>query len=216
MRLDQSVTVPARVDDVWRLLGDIPAVAACMPGAQLTNAVDDATYEGSVKVAIGPLAMNYAGVVTIEERDEAGRRIVLVASGRDRRGSGTAKAHVTVRLVPGGEHTDIKVGSDLQLTGRLAALGRGVNDVANRLFTEFAQRLAARLEAPATVQTATVQTASVQTASGPTGSGPKPQAVREMPVETDGAALKIWPLLVSVTRERLAAFLLRLSERVKP
>lgn len=201
MRLDQSVTVPARADDVWRLLGDIPAVAACMPGAQLTNAVDDATYEGTVKVAIGPLAMNYAGVVTIEERDEAGRRIVLAASGRDRRGSGTAKAHVTVRLVPGGEHTDIKVGSDLQLTGRLAALGRGVNDVANRLFTEFAQRLAARLEAPATV---------------PAASGPKPQTVREMPVEPDGAALKIWPLLVSVTRERLAAFLLRLSERVKP
>lgn len=206
MRLDQSVTVPARVDDVWRLLGDIPAVAACMPGAQLTRTVDDATYEGMVKVAIGPLAMNYAGVVSIEERDEAGRRIVLLASGRDRRGSGTARAHVTVRLVPGGEHTDIKVGSDLQLTGRLAALGRGVNDVANRLFTEFAGRLAARLEAaPATLPSP---------ASAPETRAP--QAARPAPVAPDGEALKIWPLLVTVTRERLAAFLLRLSERVKP
>ena len=206
MRLDQSVTVPARVDDVWRLLGDIPAVAACMPGAQLTKTVDDVTYEGTVKVAIGPLAMNYTGIVTVAERDAAGRRIVLHASGRDRRGSGTARAHVTVRLVPGGEHTDIKMGSDLQLTGRLAALGRGVNDVASRLFTEFAGRLAARLEAaPATLP-------SPAPAPGPR----VPQAALATPGAPDGAALKIWPLLAAVTRERLAAFLLRLSERVKP
>lgn len=225
MRLDQSVTVPVRAGDVWRFLGDIPAVAACMPGAQITRTVDDATYEGTVKVAIGPLAMNYAGVVTIEERDEHGQRIVLLASGRDRRGSGTARAHVTVHLVPGSEHTDIKVGSDLQLTGRLAALGRGVNDVSARLFTEFAEHLTARLEAPATPSPAPA--AAAEPGSAP-GSAPAPAAAPgsrtpqaapatpAAPVAPDGAPLQVWPLLVAVTRERLAAFLVRLSERVKP
>lgn len=201
MRLDQSVTVPAHVDEVWKLLGDIPTVAACMPGAQLTKTVDDTRCEGTVQIAIGPLAMNYTGVVTIEERDDTNRRIVLFASGRDRRGSGTAKAHVTVRLEPAGDSTDIKVVSDLQLTGRIAGLGRGINDVANRLFVEFADQLAARFDAPATAAVPESRT---------------PSAARATAAASDGAPLKIWPVLVSVTRERLAAFLLRLSERVRP
>ncbi|HEX6443684.1 MAG TPA: SRPBCC family protein [Streptosporangiales bacterium] len=202
MRLDQKVTVPAHVDDVWKLLDDIPTVAACMPGAELTRTIDDSTYEGTVKVAIGPLSMNYTGTVSIEERSEPDRRIVLLASGRDRRGSGTAKAHVTVRLVPGGESTDLEVGTDLQLTGRIAALGRGVHDVANRLFVEFADRLAAQLD--------TSPTASPATEPEP------PQQVTAKAAPPDTSELKILPLLLSVTRERLAAFLLRLSQRVKP
>ena len=196
MRLDQKVTVPAHDADVWRVLTDIPVVASCMPGAQLTRTVDDTTYEGTVKVAIGPLSMNYTGEVSIEERSEPDRRIVLLASGRDRRGSGTAKAHVTVRLVPDGDSTNIEVGTDLQLTGRIAALGRGVHDVANRLFAEFAGRLAARLDGTEAEPVSSVTQAATA----------RPQA----------SELKILPLLVSVTRERLAAFLLRLSERVQP
>lgn len=200
MRLDQKVTVPAHVDDVWKLLDDIPTVASCMPGAQLTRTIDDRTYEGTVKVAIGPLSMNYTGEVSIEERTEPDRRIVLLASGRDRRGSGTAKAHVTVRLVPAAESTDLEVGTDLQLTGRIAALGRGVHDVANRLFAEFADNLAQRL-------------------NGTDAPAPEPQTPQRVPATAarpKASELKILPLLVSVTRERLAALLLRLSERVKP
>lgn len=186
MRLDQSVEVPADTDAVWNLLDDIPAVAACMPGAQLTDTVDDSTYEGTVTVAIGPLAMNYTGTVTIEERDESTRTIVLNAEGRDRRGAGTAKAHVTVGLEPVDAHTRLSVGTDLQLTGRIAALGRGVNDVATKLFAEFADRLAKRVdgEAPTTV--------------------------------SQGTKLRAGSLLWSVFRQRIGDALVRLGERVRP
>lgn len=189
MRLDQSVDVPADVKAVWDLLGDIPAVAGCMPGAQLTGTVDESTYEGAVTVAIGPLAMNYTGTVTIQERDEDARTIVLLASGRDRRGAGTAKAHVTVSLEPADEHTRLRVGSDLQLTGRIAALGRGVDDVANRLFTEFADRLAARV-----------------------GTGESTPVPASAPSD---ASLRVGSLVWSVVRQRLGNFLVRLGERVR-
>jgi carbon monoxide dehydrogenase subunit G len=202
MRIDQTVEVPAPIGEVWKLLGDIPTVAACMPGATLTRTVDDTTYEGLVKIGIGPLTMNYTGTVTIEERDEAGHTVRLLASGRDRRGSGTAKARVTARLRPAGDGTTLRVDSDVSLTGRVAALGRGVNDVANSLFAEFADRLTAKLSgAPATTSAR----------SAPATAAPKADA----PAPRDDG-IRLGALVWSVTRHRLGAFLIRLGERVRP
>lgn len=201
MRIDQTVEVPAPIGEVWDLLGDIPSVAACMPGATLTRTVDDTTYEGLVKVGIGPLTMNYTGTVTIEERDEAGHTVRLLAAGRDRRGSGTATARITARLLPAGDGTTLRVDSDVSLTGRVAALGRGVNDVAAGLFAEFADRLTTRLSgAPATPPSPSASP------SAPKAAAPAPQA--------DG--IRLGALVWSVTRQRLGAFLIRLGERVRP
>lgn len=200
MRIDQTVEVPAPIGEVWDLLGDIPSVAACMPGATLTRTVDETTYEGLVKVGIGPLTMNYTGTVTIEERDEAGHTVRLLAAGRDRRGSGTATARITARLLPAGDGTTLRVDSDVSLTGRVAALGRGVNDVAAGLFAEFADRLTTRLSgAPATTPAASAS----------------PSAPPATPVaEEEG--IRLGALVWSVTRQRLGAFLIRLGERVRP
>lgn len=202
MRIDQTVEVPAPIGAVWDFLGDIPAVATCMPGATLTGTVDDTTYEGLVKVGIGPLTMNYTGTVTIEERDEAGHTVRLLAAGRDRRGSGTAKARITARLSPAGDGTTLRVDSDVSLTGRVAALGRGVNDVANSLFAEFADRLTAELSG----------TPAAPAAQAPAAVGtPKPAAPAP---RSDG--IKLGALVWSVTRHRLSAFLIRLGEKVRP
>src|SRR6266545_1308730 len=119
MRIENVVEVDAPVDRVWALVNDIPRVAPCMPGAALTGVVDERTYEGTVAVKLGPLRMSYKGKVVVEEVDEAGR---------------------SARM---------SVASDVQLTGRVASFGRGgaINDVATRLFGEFADCLRATLEA---------------------------------------------------------------------
>lgn len=209
MRIDQTVEVPAPIGEVWDLLGDIPSVAACMPGATLTRTVDDTTYEGLVKIGIGPLTMNYTGTVTIEERDEAEHTVRLLASGRDRRGSGTAKARVTARLRPAGDGTTLRVDSDVSLTGRVAALGRGVNDVANSLFAEFADRLTAELSgAPAPTPTTSARPAPA--------TAPKAAARRAAAPAPRDDGIKLGALVWSVTRHRLGAFLIRLGERVRP
>jgi carbon monoxide dehydrogenase subunit G len=150
MRIENVVEVDAPVDRVWALVNDIPRVAPCMPGAALTGVVDDQTYEGTVAVKLGPLRMSYKGKVVVEEVDEASHSARLAASGKDTKGAGTARAIVQTRLEPVGEdRTRISVASDVQLTGRVASFGRGgaINDVATRLFGEFADCLRTTLEA---------------------------------------------------------------------
>jgi carbon monoxide dehydrogenase subunit G len=160
MKIENTVEVDAPLDRVWALVNDIPRVAPCMPGAVLTGVGDDDTYEGTVAVKLGPLRMSYKGKVTVEDVDEANHSARLAASGRDTKGAGTARASVVTRLEAGGDnHTRLHVTSDVQLTGKVASFGRGgaINDVATRLFGQFADCLRATLEAegaPATTEAA--------------------------------------------------------------
>jgi uncharacterized protein len=149
MRIENTVEVDAPLDRVWALVNDIPRVAPCMPGAALTGMTDDQTYEGTVAVKLGPLRMTYTGKVVVEEVDEANHSARLAASGKDTKGAGTAKASVETRMEPAGDgRTRLMVTSDVQLTGKVASFGRGgaINDVASRLFGQFAECLRTTLE----------------------------------------------------------------------
>jgi len=191
MRIENTVEVDAPLDRVWALVNDIPRVAPCMPGAALTGVVDDQTYEGTVAVKLGPLRMSYKGKVVVEEVDEASHSARLAASGRDTKGAGTARASVETRLEPAGDaKTRLQVTSDVQLTGKVASFGRGgaINDVATRLFGQFADCLRATLEAEppgeaaaaaaTTGGTAAATEAAVEdrAASGPAGTTPEAAA----------------------------------------
>ncbi|HZA83221.1 MAG TPA: SRPBCC family protein, partial [Actinomycetes bacterium] len=195
MRIENTVEVDAPLDRVWALVNDLPRVAPCMPGAALTGVVDDQTYEGTVAVKLGPLRMSYKGKVVVEEVDEASHSARLAASGRDTKGAGTAKASVVTRLEPAGDtRTRLLVTSDVQLTGKVASFGRGgaINDVATRLFGQFADCLRTTLEAepaaategaaaPAGAPAAATEgaaTAAVEdrAASGPAGTAPEAAA----------------------------------------
>jgi len=168
MRIENTVEVDAPLDQVWALVNDIPRVAPCMPGAALTGVLDDKTYEGTVAVKLGPLRMSYKGKVVVEEVDEANHSARLAASGRDTKGAGTARASVTTRLEPAGDtQTRLQVTSDVQLTGKVASFGRGgaINDVATRLFGQFADCLRATLEGEPAA------TAAAEGAAGTGGAG---------------------------------------------
>ena len=97
MELTHEFTVPAHVERAWEVLTDVEQIAPCMPGAELTE-VDGDTYHGMVKVKVGPITVQYKGTASFVERDEAARRVVLTAAGRDARGQGNASATVTFRF----------------------------------------------------------------------------------------------------------------------
>jgi carbon monoxide dehydrogenase subunit G len=169
MRIENTVEVDAPLERVWALVNDIPRVAPCMPGAALTGVGDDGTYEGTVAVKLGPLRMSYKGKVSVDEVDDAGHSARLTASGKDTKGAGTARATVETRLEPAGEtHTRLHVTSDVQLTGKVASFGRGgaINDVATRLFGQFADCLRSTLESEAPTTTAGAGTAPAEAAAG--------------------------------------------------
>ena len=142
MKLEQSCEVAAPADKVWQALIDVERVAPCLPGAAVTGKADD-TYDGTFSVKIGPTTASYAGKLKLEQVDEAARNATIRADGTDRRGQGGARATITSRLHDEGGGTRVEVVTDYQITGRLARFGRGgmIEDIAERLLKEFAQRL---------------------------------------------------------------------------
>ncbi|MEU6379049.1 SRPBCC family protein [Streptomyces sp. NPDC046909] len=150
MKLHNTLTVPASVEEAWRVLLDIERVTPCVPGATLTSR-DGHRFEGRIKVKLGPVSLTYQGTVTFLARNEADRTVVLEAGGRETRGNGTAKARVTCRLVASGTNsTDVLVDTDLAITGKPAQFGRGtLAAVAGALTGRFAENLAAELAVPA-------------------------------------------------------------------
>ena len=148
MELHHEFTVPVPVDDAWRALLDIERVAPCMPGATVED-YDGKTVTGAVKVKVGPVTVTYKGTAVFEEQDEAAHRMVLIASGRETRGQGTARATVTGTLSGHDDGTTVSVRTDLTVTGRPAQFGRGVlAEVGDRLVGQFAQCLSERLAEP--------------------------------------------------------------------
>ncbi|MFF5025156.1 SRPBCC family protein [Streptomyces collinus] len=181
MELHHEFTVPVPVDDAWHALLDIERVAPCLPGAAVES-YDGRTVNGSVKVKVGPVTVTYRGTAVFEEQDEGAHRMVLVASGRETRGQGTARATVTGTLTERDGGTAVSVDTDLTVTGRPAQFGRGVlAEVGDRLVGRFAscleERLAERPAAP--VAGAAAPPAEAGAAAPPVGTGAAAPRVRE-------------------------------------
>jgi len=148
LRIENEFTAAAPVEDVWEVLLDVERVAPCLPGASIRDARDDGSHEGAMTVRVGPVTTSYLGTVRIEDADEGTRRAVLRAQARDSRGQGTAAATITssMQAVPRG--TQVRVETDLRVTGAVAQLGRGViQDVSARLMAGFADCVAAEISA---------------------------------------------------------------------
>ena len=142
MKINNEFTVSASVEQAWETMLDLERIAPCLPGAAIQEEKGDGEYDGTMKVKIGPITANYKGTVKFEETDEANRRAVLQATGRDARGQGTASATITSTLQEEGDKTRVSVETDMKLTGRAAQFGRGIaQDVATKMLTRFAECL---------------------------------------------------------------------------
>lgn len=154
MELTNEFTVPVPVERAWEVLTDVELIAPCLPGAQLQEVEGD-EYRGIVKVKVGPITAQYKGAATFQEQDEAARRLVLKAEGRDTRGQGSASALITVTMQEQAGSTQVNVDTDLTIKGKVAQFGRGmIADVSAKLLTQFVECLEGKLEAPVAPTTA--------------------------------------------------------------
>jgi carbon monoxide dehydrogenase subunit G len=151
MEFDNSFEVALPPDQAWPVLMNIRGIAPCMPGAQLTDVVDDKTYKGNIGVRLGPVALIFAGTVVFEEIDNDNRTARVRAQGNDAKGRGSAQARATFRLEPSLAGSKVLVHTDLTLSGAVAQYGRGVGMIqatASALMKQFADNLKKQLAEP--------------------------------------------------------------------
>jgi carbon monoxide dehydrogenase subunit G len=177
MELTHEFTVPAPPEVTWQTFMDLERVGGCFPGATVTE-VSDEGFKGTVKVKLGPIALQYTGSGSFVERDDAARRAVIEAKGKDKRGNGTAGATVTIGLAEDGDGTRVEVATELSVTGKPAQFGRGVmQDVSDKLLQQFIACIEGELTGPA--ESAAEPSAEEPTAMpGPT---PAPEAAAAAP-----------------------------------
>ena len=153
-KIDKSFHVPEPVDKVWDLLSDPQKVVVCVPGASITEAVDDKNYKGTVSLKFGPVKSTYNGEINIEQMDTAAKQMTLVGKGLDSKGKGSAEMEMngSVAAKDGGSQVDYSM--EVTVTGMLAQFGsRLIQDVSNQLFDQFVQNFKNKLaeSGPATV-----------------------------------------------------------------
>ena len=147
MIITSDFEVAEPVEKVWRFFDNIPQVASCLPGAELTKDLGGDKYEGLVAIRMGPVRLRFTGTADITERDEAAKRIVVHAAGADEKGRGQAAMVVGAKLSPQGRGTKVAVTQDLQLSGAAAQYGRGmIADVTAVLMRDFSANMQDRIE----------------------------------------------------------------------
>jgi carbon monoxide dehydrogenase subunit G len=166
MELRHEFTVPATIQETWDAFNDLESVAVCFPGATVTSVEGD-TFQGSCKVKLGPIALVYNGSGTFTEKDEAAHRMVIDAKGKDKRGNGTAGAHVIATMTEEGSSTRVEVLTDLNVTGKPAQFGRGVmQDVSDKLLGQFTACLEQKVgDSSAAGQAAAAEAAATEAAA---------------------------------------------------
>jgi len=190
VKLSNSFDIDRPAADVFDIFLDIERVATCMPGSRLTGQVDEDTYEGEVKIKVGPMTVAYAGQATFVDIDKDARRLTLRAKGRETRGAGGADAMIVAQLHEQGRGTRVNIATDLSIRGKVAQFGRGaIGEVAGGLMQQFAHNVEALLSGQAS-------------AARPAGGAASPHVQRTLAaaatatVDPGEAALDVWGLVV--------------------
>lgn len=204
MQIENSFVVSVPPPRVWDLLLDVTRVAQCMPGAELTEVIDDRTWKGRVRLRLGPVSMNYSGTVVMTERDDAAYSVVLRAEGRETGGKGNAAATVRSRVEPtadGGSR--VQISQDLQLSGAAAQFGnRMIQDVSTRLTRQFADCLGAQFSAANASADAGPATEGRANEAGATEgrAAERRAAAITAPSEIPALRLALWAILRAIGR----------------
>ena len=184
--IDKAFPIAASTEAAWAVLSDVEGVASCMPGAKITERIDDTHYKGTVTVKVGPATLSFRGEIEVAGRDAVAKSIHLVAKGTDTTGSSAASMDLTasVEAADGGA-SSLKGACETTMSGKAAAFGgRLMNSVADQILEQFAGNFAVRAAA---------------SASASAGSAGAASAAPEAPKELNGLAL-MWAVFKSWLR----------------
>src|SRR6516165_9225961 len=150
IRIEKTFQVEEPIEQVWALLSDARRVAVCVPGAKITEQLNDTTYKGTISVKVGPSATDYKGELEIIRLDSENHEIEILGKGQDVKGRGSASMKMTgkARSVEGGG-TEVTSVSEVNVVGILAQMGsRVISEVSNIMFAQFIKNFQAKLQQP--------------------------------------------------------------------
>lgn len=176
MELENRFVVGVPLANAWAGLLDIPLVVECLPGATLTETLDPTSYKGTIRVRLGPMAMEFAGKLHVELVDDAAHRAVVKASWNETRNRGSATSTSILEAAAKGACADVTVRTSVQLAGQIAQYGRGVGviqAVSAELVKQFAANLQTTLERRQAKHSASSPSVAAAQPQPPTPSGPK-------------------------------------------
>jgi len=190
VQLEKTFPMPASADTAWALLQDIEGVASCMPGAKVTERIDDTHYRGTVALKLGPASMSFRGDIEVKRLDAAARTLQLLAKGTDSAGGSGATMDLTARVDAVDAASCNLVGiSDVSVSGKAATFGqRFMAPVTEQVLGQFAANFATR------VQAMQAQTASSAAANGAGIAPSTPVAPAAQAQPLNGLAL-MWAVL---------------------
>jgi carbon monoxide dehydrogenase subunit G len=149
VKLDKTFPIDAPGDNSWRVLSDIETVASCMPGAEITERVDESHYKGRVKSKIGPATMTFDGTIEVLGIDPEKRELRLTSKGQDSKGSSSAQMDLTAWILDGESGaSELKGDATVTVNGKVASLGgRMMTQVADQILNQFGKSFAAKAAA---------------------------------------------------------------------
>ena len=187
VKLEKRFPLEASPGQAWQLLSDIRGVAECMPGAEITEQVDERNYKGQIKVKVGPASMQFKGDIEVLGVDADKREIHLVGRGADTKGTSSATMDLTATITESDGRSELVGLSEVSVTGKMASLGgRMLTQVSDQLVKQFADRFIARVATSNAGQ------------GGGSGSDAAPETV-EQPKELNGLAFA-WSVLVGLIK----------------
>ncbi|HEY6100498.1 MAG TPA: SRPBCC family protein [Anaeromyxobacter sp.] len=190
IHIEERFRVNAPVQAVWDYLVDPRRVVLCLPGAELTEVVDERTFHGNVKVKVGTVTVSYKGRVRIVDIDVAGHRARMEGDGRESTGAGSAKMAMESTVTPAEGGTEVVVRADVDVVGRIVQLGRGmIEQVSHQLFQQFAACVRSTLEG---------EEAARLGATAPAPPPRRPEAVAALPL----LMRALWAWFVGLFRRR--------------
>ena len=148
IRIENSFVVPAPIEQAWALLTDVPRIAPCLPGAELTE-TDGDTYKGDARVKIGPMQLVFKGEARLAHADAATHVSKMSIRGADTKGRGNVQSEMTFALTPESDATRVDVTTELTLSGSVAQYGRAaglIKALCNQYAAQFAGNLAAQIQ----------------------------------------------------------------------
>lgn len=149
MKFSQRATIPVAREPLWQFLMDVPKVAQSLPGVESVSQIDDTTYQGTLKVRVGPISLNLQGKIILEERDRERWRAALRAEANDRMAAGAVKGKTTMELKEiSAKETELVVETDVNILGKIGEFGQPIiRKKADQMLGQFVENIKRQLTA---------------------------------------------------------------------